>query len=63
MTRCSDICGGSATHIHYQHTLNNIQAGFAAFTAVMVAAGEAGQGKHQWNVSVAGMQRIALVWW
>lgn len=35
--------------------------GFAAFTAVMLAAGHAGQGRHQWDVSIAGVQRVAFV--
>ncbi|KAF2256019.1 hypothetical protein BU26DRAFT_402691, partial [Trematosphaeria pertusa] len=34
--------------------------GFSALTAVMLAAGHAGQGRHQWNVSIAGVQRIAF---
>lgn len=27
----------------------------------MIGAGHAGQGKHQWNVSKAGVQRVAYV--
>ncbi|KAF2465132.1 uncharacterized protein BDR25DRAFT_295558 [Lindgomyces ingoldianus] len=35
-------------------------SGFAAFTAVIVAAGEDGAGRHQWNVSIAMTQRIGM---
>ena len=45
----------------YNSLLNPIQLGFAAFSAVMLSAGGAGQGRHQWNVTIAGLQRIALV--
>lgn len=38
-----------------------MQLGFGAFCGVMIASGNAGQGKHQWNVSVAGVLRVALV--
>ena len=34
---------------------------FAAWCAVLIASGNAGQGRHIWDVSIAAVQRFALV--
>jgi hypothetical protein len=37
------------------------ELGFVAFVAVMIEAGISGQGRHQWDVSIAQLQRIIHV--
>jgi hypothetical protein len=37
------------------------ELGFFAFTVVMIAAGHSGQGRHQWDVSIAQLQRVIHV--
>lgn len=34
---------------------------FAAWCGVLISSGNAGQGRHIWDVSIAGIQRFALV--